>query len=63
MSVTLRYFPIYGRGEAIRIALKVAGVDVQDEVVTFEDWPNQKANQEFGRLPVLLIDGHELVET
>jgi glutathione S-transferase len=62
-GVTLTYFPLYARGETTRQILKSKGVDFTDNVVTFEQWPAEKASGrfEFGQMPLLEIDGHSLV--
>ena len=41
------YFPIYGRGEPIRMALWKAGVQYEDVRVLSEDWPALKATGKF----------------
>ena len=41
------YFPIYGRGEPVRMALWKAGVQYEDVRVKSEDWPALKATGKF----------------
>lgn len=54
----LTYFDFAGgRGEDCRIALFLAGVDFEDDRVTFSQWPERKAQTPFGALPVLEIPG------
>jgi glutathione S-transferase len=62
-GITLTYFPLYARAEVIRQILKSKGVDFTDKVVTFEQWPAEKASgvYEFKQMPLLEIDGHRLV--
>jgi len=60
MSTKLVYFPLRGRGDGIRALLHVAGVEFEDEKVTFEEWPSKKAEQPFGQLPVL-HDGDDVI--
>lgn len=63
MAVVFHYFPLYARGEATRLILKANGVEFEDRVISFEQWPAEKTsgNFEFGQLPMLEIDGHKLV--
>ena len=47
----LYYFPLYARGEAIRIMLSHAKQPFEDIRVSFQDWPKLKAEPgmfEFG---------------
>ncbi|KAJ2083069.1 hypothetical protein H4R24_001108 [Coemansia sp. RSA 988] len=56
-SYTLRYFGIMGRGETSRLLLEAANVEWTEEN---PEWPQEKANQPFGTLPVLIeksVDG------
>ncbi|KAJ2783710.1 hypothetical protein H4R18_001548 [Coemansia javaensis] len=48
---TLRYFDIIGLAETSRLLLTAAGVEWTNEV---PEWPQEKPNQPFGRLPVLV---------
>jgi len=56
-TLKLVYFPLHGRGEAIRLILKAGGVDFVDERVT--DWgaikgdPDSAPSQLFGTLPII----------
>jgi len=50
----LTYFGIEGAAEKIRLALKVNGVEFEDERVKGNDW-KALANQRFGQLPLLTI--------
>jgi len=52
-EITLHYFPIRGRGEAIRLLLEVTGTPYRE---AFPKWPDHKPNCVFGQLPEL-IDG------
>jgi methyltransferase (TIGR00027 family) len=40
----LSYFPLYARGEPIRMMLEHANVTYDDKTITFDDWPDQKKN-------------------
>ncbi|KAJ2331957.1 hypothetical protein GGH91_006287, partial [Coemansia sp. RSA 2671] len=50
-SFTLRYFNTAGLAETIRLLLTAANVDWTEE---HPEWPAEKSNQPFGRLPVLI---------
>lgn len=50
---TLYYLPVYVRGEPIRMLLTHAGVDFEDKIISFEDWPKWKPEMPGGVLPVL----------
>eukprot|EP00934_Nitzschia_sp_Nitz4_P003532 Nitzschia sp. Nitz4//scaffold261_size27179//15727//16404//NITZ4_008212-RA/size27179-processed-gene-0.5-mRNA-1//1//CDS//3329544726//3522//frame0 len=49
------YFGFYGRGEAVRLALAVAGVKFTDERVQFKDWQELKPTAPFGTMPILTL--------
>ncbi|PIA18621.1 hypothetical protein COEREDRAFT_79648 [Coemansia reversa NRRL 1564] len=50
-SYILRYFDMIGNGESTRLMLTAANVEWTEER---PEWPQEKANQPFGRLPVLI---------
>ncbi|KAJ2794282.1 hypothetical protein H4R20_006279 [Coemansia guatemalensis] len=50
-SYVLRYFDAIGYGESIRLLLTAANVEWTEER---PEWPREKPNQPFGRLPVLI---------
>ncbi|KAJ2779831.1 hypothetical protein H4R18_003792 [Coemansia javaensis] len=50
-TYVLRYFPAPGLSEGIRVLLTAAGVEWTEE---HPEWPQEKPNQPFGRLPVLI---------
>ncbi|KAJ2714308.1 hypothetical protein H4R19_001797 [Coemansia spiralis] len=50
-TYTLRYFSTSGLAEASRLLLTAANVEWSEE---HPEWPAEKANQPFGRLPVLI---------
>jgi len=59
----LTYFGIPGRGEAIRLALAIGGVEFEDERVPFPAWGRRKPSTPWGTLPVLeLADGSQLAQ-
>lgn len=60
----LHYFPVYARGEPIRMLLTHAGVDYEDHVITFEDWSNWKEKMPNGVMPAIeTTDGKKMDET
>lgn len=54
----LMYFDFDGgRGEPVRIALHAAGIDFEDERLSFEEFGKLRHSLRFSSLPVLEIDG------
>lgn len=62
-AVVLIYYDALGHGEVIRILLKFLSVDFVDRRVTREEWERDCELAEFGKCPVLLMDGKRLVQT
>jgi prostaglandin-H2 D-isomerase / glutathione transferase len=59
----LTYFGIPGRGEALRLALAIGGVEFEDKRVPFPAWGKVKPTTPWGTLPVLeLADGSQLAQ-
>jgi len=57
-NVTLHYFDMVGgRGEEVRLALHLSGIDFDDHRVKREDWSEFKKTTPFGQMPVLEIKG------
>ena len=56
----LTYFNVRARGEPIRFIFAQAGVPLEDNRVTFEQWPALKPTLPFETLPVLEEDGKVL---
>jgi len=52
-----------GRGEPARLALSIAGIAFEDDRVSFQDWPNRKADMPFASIPVLECDGRTLTQS
>ena len=46
VKYTLNYFTITGRGETIRLLFHAAGVEFNDNRITFEKWPENKPDCE-----------------
>eukprot|EP00440_Ansanella_granifera_P015780 gb/GFBE01017139.1/.p1 GENE.gb/GFBE01017139.1/~~gb/GFBE01017139.1/.p1 ORF type:complete len:251 (+),score=66.57 gb/GFBE01017139.1/:1-753(+) len=63
-EVTLKYFPIAGRAEVIRLALVLGGIKFNDVRLTSSEWEStEKQNAPFGQLPVLIVDGEPIAQT
>jgi len=57
---TLIYFGIEGRGGAIRNMCAIGNVPYEDQLVTFEEWPEMKKTIEYGQLPVIRVGKVEM---
>ena len=63
-SYKLTYFDFDGgRGEPIRIALHAAGIEFEDERLSFEQFGKMRQGTPFNALPVLNIDGADVTQT
>ena len=63
-SYKLTYFNFDGgRGEPIRIALHAAGIEFEDERLSFEQFGKMRHGTPFNALPVLNIDGADVTQT
>lgn len=62
-SIKLTYFPIKARGEPIRLALSIAGLDFEDERLTKEQFVAIKETLPFKQLPVLTVDGRTYAQS
>lgn len=60
-SIRLRYFPIEGFGECVRLALILSGTPFIDEQVSYNDWfaNGEKSKTPYGNLPVMIFDDDE----
>jgi glutathione S-transferase len=57
-KVTLHYFDMAGgRGEEVRLALHLAGIEFDDRRLNREQWKAFKSSTPFGQMPVLDIQG------
>nr|BAD02978.1 glutathione S-transferase [Blepharisma japonicum]BAD98163.1 glutathione S-transferase [Blepharisma japonicum] len=65
MAIRFHYFDAYGRGEVTRLILKHLGLEFEDVRHSYETWGKEKATgiAEFGQVPLLQIDGHNLVQS
>jgi len=63
-SYKLTYFNFDGgRGEPVRIALHAAGIEFEDERLSFEQFGEMRHGTPFNALPVLNIDGADVTQT
>ena len=63
-SYKLTYFDFDGgRGEPIRIALHAAGIEFEDERLSFEQFGEMRLGTPFNALPVLSVDGADISQT
>ena len=63
-SYKLTYFNFDGgRGEPVRIALHAAGIEFEDERLSFEQFSEMRRGTPFSALPVLNIDGADVTQT
>ncbi|CAE8628247.1 unnamed protein product [Polarella glacialis] len=63
-SMTLKYFPISGRAEPIRLALLLGKFQYYDQRIEGEEWEaKHKKGTPFGQLPILVVDGKQLSQT
>ena len=64
MPVKVHYFPVYGLGEKIRMALHICGVEYENVDHMGEDWAAFKPKTEFGQMPILeLEDGTQIAQS
>lgn len=60
----LTYFDFDGgRGEPIRIALHAAGIEFEDERISFEEFQKSRQNLRFTCVPVLEVDGAAITQS
>lgn len=61
----LHYFDGFGRAECTRIILRFTGTEFEDNRHTDDTFAEFKAQgiSEFGQVPMLQIDGHNLVQS
>ncbi|KAL8583463.1 hypothetical protein ACOMHN_044821 [Nucella lapillus] len=56
-EIKVVYFDLRARGEPIRLVLEAAGKKYEDVRVSFEEWPQEKANTPYGQLPYVVYNG------
>ncbi|KAL3673703.1 hypothetical protein V7S43_001400 [Phytophthora oleae] len=62
-KLKLVYMPKPGRGEPIRLAFYIGGVEFEDERITREELANLKPSLPFNQLPVLEVDGEVISQS
>lgn len=63
-SYKLTYFDFDGgRGEPIRIAFHAAGIDFEDDRITFPEFQAMRESARFNAVPVLQIDGAAVTQS
>lgn len=58
---TLTYFDIEGVADKVRLAFKLNGVDFEDKRISFEEFGALKGSLPLGQLPILEIEGGEVI--
>jgi len=62
--MTLKYFPMSGRAEPIRLVLVLGKFPFHDDRVSSEDWERSvKKTTPYGQLPILIVDGRTMAQT
>jgi glutathione S-transferase len=61
--ITVSYFDIRGRAEAIRLLLHYVKIPFVDHRFHFSEWPELKSNYEFQQVPALQIGKTTFVQT
>ncbi len=56
MGIVLKYFPIMGAAERVRLALWLGQIEFEDVRILPENWAELKGHTPFGQLPVMSID-------
>ena len=56
VNYKLYYFPLHTRGEPIRMMLAHSGLEWEDKVTTFQQWPELKPNVPGNQLPTLELN-------
>ena len=56
MGIVLKYFPIMGAAERVRLALWLGEIEFEDARVPPVNWAELKGQPPFGQLPVMSID-------
>ncbi|XP_065662457.1 glutathione S-transferase isoform X2 [Hydra vulgaris] len=62
----LNYFNIQGKAEVARLLFRCKGVEFEDNLISYQDWPslrNNHARFPLGELPTLEIDGHVVCQS
>ncbi|XP_066304197.1 hematopoietic prostaglandin D synthase-like [Branchiostoma lanceolatum] len=59
----LSYFDMRARGEPTRMLFAAAGIEFEDDRISFDKWPSVKGTTPMGQLPVLEVDGVKLCQS
>lgn len=63
-KIKLTYFDFDGgRGEVARLALRLGGIEFEDERIGFKDWGQRREQMPFRAVPVLTVDGKVLSQS
>jgi glutathione S-transferase len=62
-KLKLTYMPHPGRGEPIRLAFFIGGIEFEDERITREELANRKPSLPFNQLPALEVDGEVIAQS
>merc|ERR1719159_575089 len=63
-KITLKYFPIAGRAEPIRLAMVIGGVKFFDQRISGPEWEEKhKKLAPFGQVPLLLVGPKVISQT
>ncbi len=63
-SYKLTYFDFDGgRAEPVRIAFHAAGIEFEDERISFAEFGKMRRSTRFSSMPVLEIDGHAITQS
>lgn len=62
-KIELTYFNHEGRGEKVRIALDLAGLEFTDKRIEFQEFPKLKPSLPFGTIPIMTVDGKTIAQS
>lgn len=63
-KLKLTYFDFHGgRGEPIRLAMFIGGVEFEDDRISFPEFRERKSDFLYGRVPILEVDGAPLAQS
>lgn len=62
-SHKLTYFDMGGRAEPVRVCFHAAGVDFEDERISFQDFMERRESLRFNCVPTLQIDGNVVTQS
>ncbi|KAH7478975.1 hypothetical protein KRP22_010973 [Phytophthora ramorum] len=62
-KLKLKYFPVPGRAEPIRLTFFIGGIAFEDERLSFDEFAKIKASLPFNQMPVLDVDGEVISQS